>query len=123
VNTTLLRSIAKWFVFLALLGVALLYLNGALYAAWLSGGPPTPYPIGWLHRAQGQACFFVAALVFAVAAFRLIGKIPALDRAGVALLTVAVCIALAPYVGRHVLADSCLDNGGRWSNETLQCEK
>jgi len=39
-------------------------------------------------------------------------------------LTLAVCVILAtaPLVVREVIIDKCLDGGGRWSAESLQCE-
>ena len=115
--------LVRWVTLLGLTAVALLYLNGAFYAAWLSGGPPTPNPTGWKLRAIGQLCFSAAAFLAAFGCFFSLAKLPSLSRTGTLLLLVAACSAVAPYIGRSVIAQSCADRGGHWSNLTLECEK
>jgi hypothetical protein len=122
-NTNLIRSFSKWIVLLAFIALALLYLNSAIYSAWVSGGPPNPYPVGWSRRALGHLSFSLAATFLGASLFRGIGHFPFISRATLVLLTIGLGFVAAPYVGRFVLADSCLDQGGRWSNETFQCEK
>ena len=122
-SAVLARAVLKWAALLALIGVGLLYLNGAAFSAWMSGGPPNPHPVGWGRRALGQLCFSLSAFVAASGSFVLIGKLPSLSKAGISLLIAAVALAAAPYVGRVVVAASCVDNGGQWSNLTLECEQ
>ena len=108
---------------LAFIALAFLYLNSAIYSAWVSGGSPNPYPVGWSRRALGHLSFSLAAVFLGAGLFRGIGRFPSFGRVALVLLAIGVGFVAAPYVGRFVLADSCLDQGGRWSNQTLQCEK
>jgi hypothetical protein len=122
-SAVLARGFLKWVALLALIGIGLLYLNGAAFSAWMSGGPPNPHPVGWGRRAIGQLCFSLSAFVAASGGFLFIGKLPSLSKAGLSLLIAAVALAAAPYVGRAVVAASCVDNGGQWRNLTLECEQ
>jgi hypothetical protein len=116
-----LRSLASWVVMLGFVVLGLLYLNGAIFSAWVSGGPPNPYPVGWSRRALGQLSFSVASFVLAVGAFRLVRSLPAWRRSAMALVVLGLAFLVAPYAGRFVFQDQCLDSGGRWSNLTLEC--
>jgi hypothetical protein len=55
-----------------LIFVGLVYLNGAFFSAWMSGGPPNPYRLAWERRAIGQLVFSVAAFVLAAASYKVI---------------------------------------------------
>jgi hypothetical protein len=101
--------------------LGLAYLNGALFSAWMSGGPPNPHPLGWERRSIGQLCFSVASFVLSVGSYKLLVSLPVWRRLPVALIVIGIGIAIAPYVGRFLLQDRCLDAGGRWSNITLEC--
>ena len=122
-KTESLRSVVKWLAFIVLVVVGLLYLNGAFFAAWMAGGPPTDYPLGWERRSLAQLSFSVAAFVGSAAVFRLIGRLPNKDIPAYALLVLTVVLVAAPYIGRFILASSCTSNGGRWSNLTIECAK
>ena len=113
----------KWFALLSLVAIGLAYLNGAAFSAWMSGGPPNPYPVGWGRRSLGQLSFALAAFVGAFGVFRAIGKAPSISRSGVLLLVVAALLVLAPYLARFVIGNACVDQGGGWSNLTLECKK
>ena len=111
----------KWLVLIAFIVVALLYLNGAIYSAWVSGGPPNPYPTGWSRRATGQLCFALAAVSFGLGLFKGIHTFPGATKKSAALIVLGALLALAPYIGRFALIDGCLDRGGSWNREALQC--
>jgi hypothetical protein len=117
------RTLASWVVMLGFLAFGLLYLNGAIFSAWVSGGPPNPYPVGWSRRALGQLSFSVASFLLAVGAFRLVRALPVWRRSAVVLVAVGLALLVAPYIGRFVLQDQCLDSGGSWSNLTLECTR
>jgi hypothetical protein len=116
-----LQRVASWVVSLGLIALGLLYLNGAFFSAWMSGGPPSPYPIGWERRALGQLSFSLASFILAVGSYKLVVSLPAWRRLPIALIFAGLAMLLAPYVGRFVLQDQCLDRGGQWSNLTLEC--
>ena len=52
----LIRAL-RWPIAILLFVGGLLYLNSALYNAWASGGPPTPYPEIYRRR------FFIHILI------------------------------------------------------------
>jgi len=120
-NTSAVRQIIRWCVLLAFVCLALLYLNSAVYSAWVSGGPPNPYPIGWSRRALGHFSFSAAALFIGIGLFRGILTFPKVGRGALMLLAMGLSLIAAPYIGRFVLSDRCLDQGGSWSNQTIQC--
>jgi len=117
----LLQRIAGLLVSLGLIFIGLVCLNGAFFRAWMSGGPPNPYPLGWERRAIGQLVFSVAAFVLAVGSYKVIVALPNWRRPPVVLVFIGIAIALTPFAGRFLLQDQCLDQGGQWSNRTLEC--
>jgi len=116
-----IRRLIKWLVLAAFILVALLYLNSSIYSAWVSGGPPNPYPPGWSRRAIGQLCFALSALSFGLGLFKGIQTFPRATNGSAALIVLGALLALGPHLGRFVLFDSCLDRGGSWNRETIQC--
>jgi hypothetical protein len=106
---------------LGFVALGLLYLNGALFSLWVAGGPPNPHPLGWERRALGQLSFSVASFMLAFGSFKLVVESPALRGKTIAIVLVGLALAAAPYIGRFVLQDQCLDQGGQWSNFTLEC--
>lgn len=116
-----IQKAASWVLCLGFVGFGLLYLNGALFSAWVAGGPPNPNPLGWERRALGQLSFSLASFILAIGSFKLVTALPAWHRIPVALVLIGIGFAFAPYVGRLVLQDQCLDNGGKWSNLELVC--
>jgi len=120
-QSTVFRRLIKWLVLIAFIMVALLYLNSSIYSAWVSGGSPNPYPLGWSRRAIGNLCFALAALSFGLALFKGIQTFPRATKGSAAFIVLGALLVLGPYIGRFVLIDSCLDRGGSWNRETLQC--
>lgn len=120
-NTFAVRQGIRWCVLFVFVCTALLYLNSAVYSGWISGGPPNPYPIGWSRRALGHLCFSAAALFIGIGLFRFILTFPKVGRGALALLVIGLILIAVPYIGRFALADRCLDQGGSWSNQTIQC--
>jgi hypothetical protein len=120
-KTSIFRQLIKWLVLIAFIIVALLYLGSDIYSAWVSGGPPNPYPLGWFRRATGHLCFAFAALSFGLGLFKGIQTFPRATAGSAAFIVLAALLALSPYIGRFELIDNCLDRGGSWNRETLQC--
>ena len=118
-----LQRLAGWLVSLGFVALGLLYLNAAFFSAWLSGGPPNPHPTGWGRLALGQLTFSVASFILAAGSYKLVVSLPAWRRASVVVVLAGLALLIAPYIGRFVLQDQCLDQGGRWSNLTLECTK
>lgn len=118
----LARAVVRWVATGAAAVVAALYANSAAYSAWLSGGPPTPVPAAWLHRAFAHACFAGAALALAAVMFMLLGR---RRRARAALLfaALAVLLVLLPRARVFLLADRCLDAGGSFDAVTFACRR
>lgn len=116
-----IQHLASWVVSLGFVALAVLYLNAALFSAWMSGGPPNPYPQGWKHLAFGQLVTAMASFLLAIGSYKLIRPLPAWKRPALSLVVVGVAMSAAPYFGRFVLQDRCLDQGGQWRNVTLEC--
>jgi hypothetical protein len=109
---------------LVLLGcVAVIFLNGALFSAWMSGGPPNPYPEGWALRSQAQLIWALSSAVAGAAIFLAVMRHPNIRRWHVGLVVVSLVLAALPFAAKEVLIDKCLDSGGRWNYEGLQCER
>jgi hypothetical protein len=120
-QSSVFRRLIKWLVLIAFIIVALLNLNSSIYSAWVSGGPPNPYALGWFRRAIGHLCFALAALSFGLGLFKGIQTFPRATNRTAAFIVLGALLALSPYIGRFVLFDNCLDRGGSWNRETLQC--
>lgn len=118
-----LRSALAWLLLGTAAIGALYLLNGAAFAAWMSGGPPNPYPQGWAMRAQAQLSWAASVAIGGFAAFRIVRELPAPRRSTVALVIGAVALAVFPSANQFLQVDRCLDSGGRWNYEGLQCER
>jgi hypothetical protein len=121
VKLSVSRQLARWLVLGSFIIVALLYLNSSIYSAWVSGGPPNPYPLGWSRRAIGHLCFALAALCFGIGLFKGIRTFPQSTNGSSAFIVLGAILAISPYIGRFVLMDKCLDRGGSWNRGTIQC--
>jgi len=118
----LLRRLLAWLLLLLFGCAALILLNGALFSAWMSGGPPNPYAEGWALRSQGQLVWALASAFAGAAAFLGVKRHPDIRRWHIGLLLASLVLAALPIVAKEVLIDKCLDGGGRWNYEGLQCE-
>jgi hypothetical protein len=122
-QSSVIRRLLKWLVLVAFIAVALFYLNGAIYSARLSEGLQSPYPSGWLRQAAGQLCYAFASLSFGLGLFKGIQTFPRATSGSAALIVLAALLVLGPYAGRFILFDKCLDQGGSWNRETIQCSE
>lgn len=120
-QSSIFRQLTRWLVLTAFIIVALLYLNSAIYSAWVSGGPPNPNPIGWSRRAIGHLCFALAAVSFGLGLFKGIQTFPGATKGSAAFIVLGALLIIGPYIGRLELSDSCMDRGGSWNRGTLQC--
>jgi hypothetical protein len=121
VKLSVSRQIVRWLVLSAFIVLALLYLNSSIHSAWVSGGPPNPYPLGWSRRALGQLVFSLAALCFGAGLFKGIRTFPKATKGSAAFIALGAILVMSPYAGRFMLEDKCLDRGGSWNRETIQC--
>jgi len=115
------QRIISWVVSIGFIALGLLYLNAALFSAWMSAGPPNPHPAGWGRLALGQLGTSLPSFILAVGSYKLVASLPAWRRLPLALVLTGLFLSLAPYIGRFVLQDQCLDRGGSWRNITLAC--
>jgi len=115
------RQLIRWLVLAAFIILALFFIKSAVYSAWVSGRPPNPYSIGWFRQAMSQFCIAMAALSFGVGLFKGIRTFPAATKGSAAFIVLGAILAMSPYVGRFLLVDNCLDRGGSWNRETIQC--
>ena len=118
-----LRSAIAWLVLCLTAFVALYLLNGAAFSAWMSGGPPNPYPEGWAMRSHEQLAWAGAVAIGGFAVFRAIREFPRLRRSTIALLVVSAGLAVFPSANKALQIDRCFDGGGRWNYEGQQCER
>jgi hypothetical protein len=116
-------AVTRWGVLVAATGLALLYLNSAAFSAWAGGGPPTNIREAWMHHAFAHLCNGVAAALGGVILFRVVRSPPRLDRATLALLVIGMVFIAAPRARRFLLADRCLDSGGRWDDAAFRCQR
>ena len=121
VKLSVSRKLIRWTVLSAFIILALLYLYSSIYSAWVSGGPPNPYPLGWPRRALGHLGFSLAALCFGIGLFKGIRTFPRATTGSAAFIVLGAILAISPYIGRFVLIDKCLDRGESWNRETIQC--
>ena len=118
-----LRNAARWIILLGTLILAALFLNSAFFSLWVAGGPPTPYPEAWMHRALANACTAVALLLMGIAGFRCLGSFPRIGSFTLLLGLGAITVLVVPWVREFMLVDSCLDSGGRWEELAFRCVK
>lgn len=116
-----IKQVIRWLVLSVFFVLSMLYLNSAFFSAWVSDGPPNPYPIGWSRRALGHLCFALAALLIGIGLFKGIKTLPKIGKCSVAFVFIGSLLAVSPYIGRYVLIDSCLDRGEKWNHEAIQC--
>lgn len=116
---TRIRNLFRWTLFIAGIVWGFLQLNGAIYAAWLSGGPPTPNPEGWMFLAGNRLGWAVASFLAGLGIFFLFSQNRQIRTIALAILFVAVLIAAFPYLREFMASDACLDSGGKWSD--LRC--
>jgi magnesium-transporting ATPase (P-type) len=115
------RQLIRWLLLAVFILLALFFLNGALYSAWVSGGPPNPYPTGWFRRAIAQLCFALAAVSFGAGLFKAVRTFPGATKETAAFILLGAVLAITPYIGQFVLIGNCHDRGGNWNRETIQC--
>ena len=108
------RTPFRWFLLIAGITLGLLQLNGAIAAAWLAGGPPTPNPEGWLFVAGNRLAWAAASFLAAFGLFFLLRHVRPIGRYAIAALVVALLLSAFPYFREFVASDACLDSGGRW---------
>ncbi len=114
-----LRTSFRWLLLIAGITWGLLQLNGAVAAAWLAGGPPTPNPEGWLFVAGNRLAWAAAAFLAAFGLFFLLRSKRPVSRYAIAMLVAALLLTTFPYVREYAASNACLDSGGQWSD--LRC--
>ena len=100
----------------------LYYLNDAAYSAWIAGGPPSAHKLGWELRSQASLFRAIGALLLGVAVFRAIKQVPSIARSTWAIALLAISMLLVPPAQRALAIDKCLDRGGKWNPQALECE-
>ncbi len=119
----LTRSASAWVALLGAVLASLLYLNSAVYSAWLGGGPPTTIREAWMQRAFAHLCYAAGAMFIGIGAFRFIRRLPRFDRVGLVLVLLAGVAVAAPKFRRFILVGGCNDAGGHWAETSFRCER
>lgn len=114
-----LGEVLRWTLLIGGIVWGLLQLNGALFAAWVSGGPPNPNPEAWLFVAGNRLCWAAASFLAAGGLFLLLRRGHRPRRYAFVALVLAGLLAVFPRVREFVVSDACIDSGGRWSD--LRC--
>jgi hypothetical protein len=116
-------QLARWSALLLLTLAGLWLLSDALFSAWVAGGPPNEHKLGWERRSLAALCMSAASFLAGFAAFRAIPRVPRIGKAAWTLILLAGAIATAPWVARELLIDACLDAGGSWNRDFLECSR
>ena len=116
--TTILHAF-RWSLLIAGIIWGCLQLNGAIFALWVAGGPPTPNPEGWTFIAGNRLAWAVASFLTGFALFFLLRLGRPVSRYAVAAIVAAALLTAYPYAREFLVSDSCLDSGGKWSE--LHC--
>jgi hypothetical protein len=117
---TVARKILRWAVLLAGVSFGLVLLNGAIFRAWVAGGPPNDNPTGWMFSAWNYVCWSAAAFTAGLGLFLLL-RLPRPTKIALACLAVAALLASVPWLREFIATDICLDSGGRWASQELRC--
>lgn len=113
----------RWGALVLFGAAALVFLNSALYSAWVAGGPPAQFKAAWEHRALQQLCRAFAFVLFAVSAFWSLTVPLRVRPLTLLVLLVGLAVLLVPATRELMLIDACLDSGGRWGGATFVCER
>ena len=108
-----------------LIGLSLLYLNSTAYSLWAAGGPPTEVPNAWLHRALVNFGYSISLFAGAILAFKVLKTGFSINKSkSVYIWLLIIASALVyPQAKEYLLIDSCLDSGGKWSEQYFECQK
>lgn len=123
ITLRLFRNFLAWLTLGGLAVLSLLLLNSALFSAWMSYGPPNPFPEGWALRSQMLSIWALAAAAGAGPGFSAIRRFPVLGLRLKLLLAGVALLSLLPFLLREWRIDQCLDQGDRWNRAGLQCER
>ena len=103
---------------------AAIYLNSAVFSAWVSGGPPTDYPEAWAYRSFRHLFYGFGFILFAITVFL---SLKAEAKGSKVKLIIGFLIGLSvfaiPHISKFLEVDSCLDQGGKWNAIYHRCEK
>ena len=113
------RKLLRWVLLLAGIAWGALQLNGAVFAAWVAGGPPAPNPEGWLFVAGNRLAWAAASFLAGASLFVLLRRVRPTSRYAVVALVAAVLLTAYPYIREFIASDACLDSGGQWLD--LRC--
>ena len=117
---TVARKILRWTALVAGTVFGLLLLNGAVFRAWVAGGPPDDNPAGWVFSAWNYVSWSAAAFLAGLGLFLLL-RLPRPAKLATACLALAALLAIAPWFREFIATDICLDSGGHWSSQELRC--
>lgn len=124
-NKKTMLTITRWVLILLFAGLAMYLMNYAMFAAWVSGGPPNKYPEAWAYMSLKSLCSGVSTILISVIAFLSIGKeITKRKKVVTVLLVLIACVLLSyPFAFKQLKIDSCLDSGGKWNEVEIKCIK
>lgn len=117
------RSVIRWLSLIGCLVAGLLYLYGATFSLWVTGGPPNDFKESWEQRGLWQLCLAFAFLFIGVSFFLAVPKFPRLSKLAVLFFGFSVGLLVIPAAREFLLTDACLDSGGSWNKAKFRCKK
>jgi hypothetical protein len=115
------RTLLRWLALVSFSVFGLVLLNGAVFRAWIAGGPPNDNHEGWIFSAGNYLAWSLASVLLGIGLFLLLRPGRILARIAVVLLCVSALLAAFPLAREFMATDSCLDSGGEWSQVELRC--
>jgi hypothetical protein len=104
--------------------IAAIYLNSAIFSAWVSGGPPNDYPEAWAYRSMRHFYYGLGFIVIAVTIFlSLKANAKRIMTKCIIGSIVALALFFVPHLKKFIEIDSCLDHGGKWNYSYHRCDK
>jgi peptidoglycan/LPS O-acetylase OafA/YrhL len=116
------RKLLRWVLPALAVIAGCFFLTDAFFSAWNAGGLPGEHKVGRERRSLGSLSLSLACFALVAFLFRAVMRLPRPGLLAWLLAAIAVVLALAPFVAREVIVDSCLDSGGRWNQVTVECE-
>lgn len=111
----------RWILLASGIAACLYFLNDAAFSAWMAGGPPSSHKLGWELRSQANLFQSVGALLLGITTFKVVGDAPRIARISYVIGALAILALLVPHAQKALHVDKCLDSGGKWSDQTLEC--
>lgn len=119
----LVMNIIRWILLVTMIFFALFHLNGSFFSYWAAGGPPTDFPNVWRHQGLVRFGYSIASFCVGMIFFKTFKKGFSFRKNKMIFVwfTIFIMSLSWPPIKQFIDIDSCLDNGGQWSEEYYEC--